>query len=104
MGLWVIEEYSQGRTQSACRIGESVTEHRVWSKAAAFGLAVGADTGCTGGEPMGNKTSIGKAEIVVLVLSVVLLVAIAGAAGPWTKAGGVMPTDWPQWMSQFKDF
>lgn len=25
-------------------------------------------------------------------------------AGPWTKAGGVMPTDWPQWMSQFKDF
>ena len=25
-------------------------------------------------------------------------------AGPWTKAGGVMPTDWPQWMSRFKDF
>jgi hypothetical protein len=25
-------------------------------------------------------------------------------AGPWTKAGGVRPTDWPQWMRNFKDF
>jgi hypothetical protein len=24
--------------------------------------------------------------------------------GPWTKAGGVGPTDWPQWMREFKDF
>jgi prepilin-type N-terminal cleavage/methylation domain-containing protein/prepilin-type processing-associated H-X9-DG protein len=23
--------------------------------------------------------------------------------GPWTKAGGVLPTDWPQWMRPFKD-
>ena len=26
------------------------------------------------------------------------------AEGPWTKAGGVMATDWPQWIRQFKDF
>jgi len=25
-------------------------------------------------------------------------------AGPWTTAGGVMPTDWPQWMRKFKDY
>jgi hypothetical protein len=25
-------------------------------------------------------------------------------AGPWTKAGGVQPNDWPQWMSKFKDY
>jgi len=24
-------------------------------------------------------------------------------AGPWTKAGGVQPYDWPQWMRGFKD-
>ena len=24
-------------------------------------------------------------------------------AGPWTKAGGVQPEDWPQWMRKFKD-
>jgi hypothetical protein len=24
--------------------------------------------------------------------------------GPWTKAGGVTPADWPQWMREFKDF
>jgi prepilin-type processing-associated H-X9-DG protein len=24
-------------------------------------------------------------------------------AGPWTKAGGVRPDDWPQWMRPFKD-
>jgi prepilin-type N-terminal cleavage/methylation domain-containing protein/prepilin-type processing-associated H-X9-DG protein len=24
-------------------------------------------------------------------------------AGPWTKAGGVQPEDWPQWMRRFKD-
>jgi prepilin-type processing-associated H-X9-DG protein len=24
--------------------------------------------------------------------------------GPWTKAGGVMPTDWPDWMQRFRDF
>jgi len=24
--------------------------------------------------------------------------------GPWTKAGGVWPSDWPQWMRNFKDF
>jgi len=24
--------------------------------------------------------------------------------GPWTKAGGVTPSDWPEWMSDFKDF
>ncbi len=24
--------------------------------------------------------------------------------GPWTVAGGVWPTDWPEWMRQFKDF
>jgi prepilin-type N-terminal cleavage/methylation domain-containing protein len=23
---------------------------------------------------------------------------------PWTKAGGVMPEDWPQWMRNFKDY
>ena len=25
-------------------------------------------------------------------------------AGPWTKAGGVQPSDWPQWMRRFKDY
>jgi prepilin-type processing-associated H-X9-DG protein len=25
-------------------------------------------------------------------------------AGPWTKAGGVRPEDWPQWMRKFKDY
>jgi prepilin-type N-terminal cleavage/methylation domain-containing protein len=25
-------------------------------------------------------------------------------AGPWTKAGGVMPGDWPQWLQRFKDY
>lgn len=25
-------------------------------------------------------------------------------AGPWTKAGGVQPEDWPVWMRGFKDF
>jgi len=24
--------------------------------------------------------------------------------GPWTKAGGAKPEDWPQWMRQFKDY
>jgi len=24
--------------------------------------------------------------------------------GPWTKAGGVKPEDWPQWMRKFKDY
>ena len=23
---------------------------------------------------------------------------------PWTKAGGVWPTDWPEWMINFKEF
>ncbi len=26
------------------------------------------------------------------------------ARGPWTKAGGVRPEDWPQWMRRFKDY
>ncbi len=25
-------------------------------------------------------------------------------AGPWTKAGGVQPEDWPAWMRRFKDY
>jgi prepilin-type N-terminal cleavage/methylation domain-containing protein/prepilin-type processing-associated H-X9-DG protein len=25
-------------------------------------------------------------------------------AGPWTKAGGVRPDDWPRWMRKFKDY
>jgi prepilin-type N-terminal cleavage/methylation domain-containing protein/prepilin-type processing-associated H-X9-DG protein len=25
-------------------------------------------------------------------------------AGPWTKAGGVRPDDWPEWMRGFKDY
>ncbi len=25
-------------------------------------------------------------------------------AGPWTKAGGVKPEDWPQWMRGFKEY
>lgn len=25
-------------------------------------------------------------------------------AGPWTKAGGVQPSDWPKWMKNFKDY
>jgi len=24
--------------------------------------------------------------------------------GPWTKAGGVLPEDWPEWMRKFKDY
>jgi prepilin-type N-terminal cleavage/methylation domain-containing protein len=26
------------------------------------------------------------------------------ASGPWTMAGGVEPSDWPQWMRKFKDY
>ncbi len=25
-------------------------------------------------------------------------------AGPWTRAGGVLPEDWPPWMRKFKDY
>jgi len=25
-------------------------------------------------------------------------------AGPWTKAGGIHPGGWPQWMRNFKDY
>jgi prepilin-type N-terminal cleavage/methylation domain-containing protein len=25
-------------------------------------------------------------------------------AGPWTKAGGVQPGDWPEWMRRFRDY
>ena len=25
-------------------------------------------------------------------------------AGPWTRAGGVRPEDWPEWMRRFKDY
>ncbi len=25
-------------------------------------------------------------------------------AGPWTRAGGVHPDDWPEWMRNFKDY
>ena len=25
-------------------------------------------------------------------------------SGPWTKAGGVKPEDWPKWMREFKDY
>ncbi len=25
-------------------------------------------------------------------------------AGPWTKAGGVQPEDWPEWLRKFKDY
>jgi prepilin-type N-terminal cleavage/methylation domain-containing protein/prepilin-type processing-associated H-X9-DG protein len=25
-------------------------------------------------------------------------------AGPWTRAGGVTPEDWPEWMRKFKDY
>jgi len=24
--------------------------------------------------------------------------------GPWTRAGGVQPSDWPQWMRNFRDY
>jgi hypothetical protein len=24
--------------------------------------------------------------------------------GAWTKAGGVQQSDWPEWMSKFKDY
>lgn len=24
--------------------------------------------------------------------------------GPWTKAGGVQPSDWPEWMRNYKDY
>jgi prepilin-type processing-associated H-X9-DG protein len=24
--------------------------------------------------------------------------------GPWTKASGVRPEDWPEWMRRFKDY
>jgi len=30
--------------------------------------------------------------------------AVAIANSPWTKAGGVQPEDWPQWMRHFKDY
>jgi prepilin-type processing-associated H-X9-DG protein len=24
--------------------------------------------------------------------------------GPWTKGGGVLPTDWPKWLRKYKDY
>jgi prepilin-type processing-associated H-X9-DG protein len=24
--------------------------------------------------------------------------------GPWTRAGGVQPSDWPPWMRRFRDY
>ncbi len=24
--------------------------------------------------------------------------------GPWTRAGGLLPGDWPNWMCRFKDY
>jgi hypothetical protein len=24
--------------------------------------------------------------------------------GPWTKAGGMQPEDWPKWMRKFKEY
>ena len=24
--------------------------------------------------------------------------------GPWTRAGGVQPGDWPEWMKNVKDY
>ena len=24
--------------------------------------------------------------------------------GPWTRAGGVMPSDWPRWLQRYKDY
>jgi prepilin-type processing-associated H-X9-DG protein len=24
--------------------------------------------------------------------------------GPWTRAGGVQPSDWPPWMRNFRDY
>ena len=24
--------------------------------------------------------------------------------GPWTTCGGVQPSDWPEWMQDFKDY
>jgi prepilin-type processing-associated H-X9-DG protein len=29
---------------------------------------------------------------------------LSDTAGPWTKTGGVLPADWPQWMRRFKDY
>ncbi len=29
---------------------------------------------------------------------------VFNTAGPWTKAGGVLPNDWPLWMREFKDY
>ncbi|UCD51808.1 MAG: type II secretion system protein [Phycisphaerales bacterium] len=28
----------------------------------------------------------------------------SNTAGAWTKAGGILPGDWPEWMRQFKDY
>ena len=28
----------------------------------------------------------------------------ADTTGPWTKAGGVLPEDWPHWMRGFRDY
>ncbi|MHC4518891.1 MAG: hypothetical protein ACYTAS_09910 [Planctomycetota bacterium] len=25
-------------------------------------------------------------------------------AGPWTKAGGALPADWPEWMRGFRNY
>jgi prepilin-type processing-associated H-X9-DG protein len=24
--------------------------------------------------------------------------------GPWTRAGGVLPSDWPRWLQRYKDY
>ena len=29
---------------------------------------------------------------------------ISRGDGPWTKAGGVRPENWPAWMRKFKDY
>ena len=30
--------------------------------------------------------------------------ALCNTSGPWTKAGGVQPEDWPQWLRRYKDY
>jgi len=56
--------------------------------------------GCINGLFMdGSVRSIGLKEIWTLKWSPEF-----NTRGPWTKAGGVRPEDWPEWMRGFKDY
>jgi hypothetical protein len=50
-----------------------------------------------------NRNGMPQSEFFV-VIRILLLDFGLFIGGPWTKAGGVQPDDWPEWMRGFKDY